>query len=138
MSGQLSREPGIWMERQPRIATRVEQARHVGIVLQRLGWSVAVLGVIGVLAFSALWAAGDLDVEQGVSLILGTALAVILSGATSYGAGVNLGLGAERLDLAAAEAANPAAETPAAEIPAAETPAAEAPAAEPAAARDRS
>jgi hypothetical protein len=99
------------MERRSRIATKVEHARRVGIVLQWLGWSVAVLGVIGVVAFSALWAAGEIDVDQGVSLILGTALAVVLSGATSYGAGVNLGLGAERLDLAVAQLADPAGET---------------------------
>jgi len=36
-----------------------------------------------------------------VSLILGTALATVLSGATAYGSGVNVGLGAERLELAA-------------------------------------
>jgi hypothetical protein len=92
------------MERHSSIAMKVERARHVGVLLQRLGWLVAVLGVIGVMTYSVLWAAGEIDADQGVTLILGTALAVVLSGATSYGAGVNLGLGAERLDLAAREA----------------------------------
>ena len=75
--------------------------------LLRLGWSVAVLGVVGVVAFSVLWAIGELDIEQGLSLILGTALATILSGAAAYGSGVNVGLGAERLELAARGAAGP-------------------------------
>ena len=52
-------------------------------------------------AFSVLWAVGELNLDQAVSLILGTALATVLSGATAYGSGVNVGLGAERLELAA-------------------------------------
>jgi hypothetical protein len=99
------------MERQPTIATKVTHARRVGDLLQRLGYGVAVLGIIGVLTFAGFWAAGELDSEQAVSLILGTALAVILSGATSYAAGVNLGLGAERLEIAAREAHGPAQQT---------------------------
>ena len=53
------------------------------------------------MVFAAFWAAGDLSAEQGVSLVLGTMLATVLSGATAYGAGVNIMLGAERLQLAA-------------------------------------
>jgi hypothetical protein len=90
------------------IAVKVERARRVGVLLQRLGWLVAALGVIGIVTYSVLWAAGEINAEQGISLILGTALAVVLSGATSYGAGVNLELGAERLDLAARPAPGPA------------------------------
>ena len=89
------------MEGQARIAAKVEHARLVEQILQWLGWSVAVLGALGVVAFSVLWVVGELNVEQGVSLILGTALATILSGATAYGSGVNVGLGAERLEIAA-------------------------------------
>jgi hypothetical protein len=96
------------MERHSSIAMKVERARRVGALLQRLGWLVAVLGVIGVMTYTVLWAVGEIDADQGVTLILGTALAVVLSGATSYGAGVNLGLGAERLDLAAREASGSA------------------------------
>jgi hypothetical protein len=99
------------MEHQSRIAIKVGQARRVGDLLLRLGYLVAALGIIGVLTFAGMWAAGDLDAEQGVSLILGTALAVILSGATCYGAGVNLGLGAERLEVAARDMAGPARDT---------------------------
>jgi hypothetical protein len=36
-----------------------------------------------------------------VSLVLGTTLATVLAGVTAYGAGINTGLGAARLELAA-------------------------------------
>jgi hypothetical protein len=65
-----------------------------------LGWTVAALDVIGVVAFSVLWAAGELDAEQAVGAILGTALATILLDVTGCGSGVDVGLGAERLELA--------------------------------------
>jgi hypothetical protein len=84
------------------VITKIEHARKVGHVLQWLGWSVICLGVVGIAAFAVLWAIGEVDVEQALGLILGTALASILSGAAAYGSGVNLGLGAERLDLAVA------------------------------------
>ena len=61
------------MERQARIAAKVEHARVVERYLQWLGWSVAVLGVLGVIAFAVLWADGSLGMNQAVSLILGTA-----------------------------------------------------------------
>lgn len=99
------------MERQDRISAKVGHARQVGGILQWIGWSVGVLGVVGVVVFVVLWAVGELDIDQGISLILGTALATILSGATAYGSGVNVGLGAERLDLAAKGAGQLRAET---------------------------
>ena len=95
---------------EPRIRAKVEHAREVERILQWLGWSVAVLGLAGVAIFAVLWAIGDLDAEQAISLILGTCLATILSGATAYGSAVNVGLGAERLELAARSAAPPSAE----------------------------
>jgi len=96
------------MERQARIAAKVEHAREVERVLQLLGWSVGALGLAGVAVFGVFWAIGDLGAERAVSLILGTCLASILSGAAAYGSGVNVGLGAERLDLAARSALRPA------------------------------
>jgi hypothetical protein len=95
------------MEGQDGIAARVQHAVEVGRVLRWLGWSVVALGILGVIGFIILWVVGELDVDQGVSLILGTALATVLSGATAYGSGVNLGLGAARLDLAAKDAGVP-------------------------------
>ena len=93
------------MNAQARIAAKVEHARQVEQVLLWLGWTVAVLGVLGVVAFSVLWVVGELNADQAVGAILGTALATILSGVTAYGSGVNVGLGAERLELAAKGAA---------------------------------
>jgi hypothetical protein len=89
------------MESQARITAKVEHAREVEGFLLRLGWSVAVLGLVGVAIYAVLWGLGDLNIDQAVSLILGTCLATILSGATAYGSGTNVGLGAERLEIAA-------------------------------------
>ena len=94
-------------EHQAAVTGKVEHARKVGQVLQWLGWSVVCLGVVGMAAFAVLWAIGDVDAEQAVGLILGTALASILSGAAAYGSGVNLGLGAERLSLAVSTVDDP-------------------------------
>jgi hypothetical protein len=94
----------VRMERQDRISVKVEHALEVERVLRWLGWSVGALGITGVVGFIILWVIGEIDVDQGISLILGTALATILSGATAYGSGVNVGLGAARLDIAAKQA----------------------------------
>lgn len=87
------------------VADRLEHAHRIERILQRLGWFVAVLGVVGMGVFVGFWIAGDLNAEQAVSLVLGTMLATVLSGASAYGAGTNIGLGAARLALAAAAAA---------------------------------
>jgi hypothetical protein len=84
------------------IEDRVRHAFLVERVLLWLGWSVVVVGVVGMAVFIGFWVVGDLTAEQGVSLVLGTTLATVLAGAGAYGAGVNVGLGAERLRLAAA------------------------------------
>jgi len=89
------------MADQPGISARIERARQVEKVLYWVGWLVAAVGVAGMAVFTGFWVAGDLDAEQGVTLVLGTTLATVLSGVTAYGAGVNIGLGAERLRLAA-------------------------------------
>lgn len=88
------------MDDAERILAKVRHARKVETALQWMGWSVAVLGVAAVVVFAVLWALGDLDAEQALSLIFGAAFAAVLSGATAYGSGVNVGLGAERLELA--------------------------------------
>jgi hypothetical protein len=94
----------VRMERRDSVSVKVEHALVVERVLRSLGWSVVALGIIGVVAFIILWIIGELDVDQAISLILGTSLATILSGATAYGSGVNVGLGATRLTIAAKEA----------------------------------
>lgn len=88
------------------IADRVEHARRIERVLRRLGWFVVALGVTGMGVFVGFWISGDLSAEQAVSLVLGTMLATVLSGASAYGSGVNIGLGAVRLALAAEAAAS--------------------------------
>lgn len=82
------------------MSDRITHAHRVERVLQLLGWAVLVVGLVGAGIFVAFWIAGDLDAEQAVSLLVGTTLATILSGAGAYGAGVNVGLGADRLALA--------------------------------------
>ena len=91
------------MEKRSTISAKVEHARQVEMALEWLGWLVAGVGVAGMAVFTVFWVAGDLNAEQGVSLVLGTTLATVLSGVTAYGTGVNVGLGAERLQLAARE-----------------------------------
>ena len=83
------------------IERRLEHARRIEVILQRLGWFVATIGVVGIGVFIGFWIADELSAEQAVSLVLGTMLATVLSGASAYGAGVNIGLGAARLELAA-------------------------------------
>jgi len=89
------------------ITEKVLHARVVARVLTRIGWAVLAIGLIGVAVTAALWISGEISLEQALATLLGTALASILSGATAYGSGVNVGLGAERLDLAL-RAAEPA------------------------------
>lgn len=90
------------------IADRLDHARRIELILQRLGWFVTALGVVGTGVFIGFWVADELSPEQAVSLLLGTILATVLSGASAYGAGVNIGLGAARLDLAARAVTEPA------------------------------
>jgi hypothetical protein len=84
------------------MSDRIAHAHRVERILQALGWIVAFVGLAGAVVFAAFWIAGDLNPEQAVSLILGTTLATILSGASAYGAGVGVGLGADRLSVAIA------------------------------------
>ncbi len=90
------------------ISVEVERARQVAKLLRWLGWLVAAVGAAGMAVYSAFWVSGGLSAEQGVSLVLGTALATTLAGVTAYGAGVNIGLGAERLELAPGGGRQPA------------------------------
>ena len=94
------------METNEEMSERIDHAERVQGVLQAFGWIVTAVGVAGALVFIGFWIVGYLNAEQAVSLILGTTLATILSGASVYGAGVNVGLGAARLALQL-EAARP-------------------------------
>lgn len=79
---------------------RVRRARDVEVVLHRLGWAVLVIGVCALVGIAVLLATGDLDLEQALAAFLSTVLGSILAGASAYGAGTNVGLGADRLELA--------------------------------------
>ena len=96
------------MEGQPlspeEVAEKVEHARMVERVLVRLGWLVLVLGLLTVVGTLVELAVGDISVDRALGVILGTALAGILSGVTAYGSGVNVGLSAERLSQAVGSA----------------------------------
>jgi hypothetical protein len=91
---------------------KVDHARQVERVLQWLGWTVVVLATMSLLGLVGLWMTGRLSGGQALGASLGTILGSILSGATAYGSGVNVGLGAERLELAAALARGPAGDAP--------------------------
>jgi hypothetical protein len=84
-----------------RYGLKIDHARHVERVLQWLGWTVAVLATTSLVGFTGLWMAGRLTGGQAVGASLGTIVGSILSGATAYGSGVSVGLGAERLEVAA-------------------------------------
>jgi len=79
---------------------RVRRARDVEVVLHRLGWAVLVIGVCALIGIAVLLVTGDLDLEQALAAFLTTVLGSILAGASAYGAGTNVGLGADRLELA--------------------------------------
>ncbi|MFN8131522.1 MAG: hypothetical protein U0R70_08240 [Solirubrobacteraceae bacterium] len=83
---------------------KIEHARTVERALTRLGWSVVVIGSLGIAGIAVFLAIGEIDIEQALGTALGTVLASILSGAAAYGSGVNIGLGAERLALAREQA----------------------------------
>jgi len=83
------------------IDERLADAHRIERLLRGLGWFVAAIGVVGMGVFVGFWIAGELNAEQAISLVLGTMLATVLSGASAYGSGVNIGLGAARLRLAA-------------------------------------
>jgi hypothetical protein len=95
------------MDEQARLTVKIDHARQVERALLRLGWATVALGLIGAVACLVFWATGDLTAEQAIGILLGVSFAAILSGATAYGSGINVGLGAERLAIAAKAVALP-------------------------------
>jgi hypothetical protein len=80
---------------------KIDHARRVERVLQWLGWTVAVLATTSLVGFVSLWMAGRLTGGQAVGASFATIVGSILSGASAYGSGVSIGLGVERLEVAA-------------------------------------
>jgi hypothetical protein len=62
-------------------------------VLQWLGWTAAMLATTSPVGFVGLWMAGRLTGGQAVGASLATIVGSILSGATAYESGVNVGSG---------------------------------------------
>lgn len=77
----------------------VEHAIKTERFMTRLGWLVLALAVLSLLVTVALWQHGDITMEQALAAVFGVIISGILSGASAYSAGVNVGLGAARLLL---------------------------------------
>jgi hypothetical protein len=78
-------------------ASRIARAELAERLLIRLGWAVLVVGVVAVVAEVAAIATGVDDLSDGVVIISGILLGVILAGAAAFGSGVNIGINLERL-----------------------------------------
>jgi hypothetical protein len=65
--------------------------------LLRLGWFILGLAVAGLVTVLVLWFVGEIDVDQALAAIFGVIISSILSGAATYGSGINVGLAAARL-----------------------------------------
>ncbi len=66
------------------VEAKIEHARTVERALTRLGWSVVVIGSLGIAGIAVFLAIGEIDLEQALGTALGTVLASILSGAAAY------------------------------------------------------
>ena len=82
---------------------RVRHAVATERFMLRLGWIVLALAVTGLTVTIVLWLHGDISMEQALAAIFGVVITGILSGAAAYSSGVNVGLGASRLELALEE-----------------------------------
>lgn len=72
----------------------------MGAALVRLGWVVLALGVVAIVATLVLWATGDVSADETIRNLSAVLLGTILTGAATYGTGLNLSMNADRLDLA--------------------------------------
>jgi hypothetical protein len=90
-----------WESAAVRYRFKFDHAKRVERVLQWLGWTVAVLATRSPVGFVSLWMAGRLTGGQAVGASFATIVGSILSGASADGSGVSVGLGAERLEVAA-------------------------------------
>ncbi|HRY10816.1 MAG: hypothetical protein H6526_00085 [Actinobacteria bacterium] len=78
---------------------RMERAFAAERLLTKLGWLMLALGFIGILVVTAQLVLGSLSWQRAAAGVLGILAATVLSGATAYGAGTNVGLGAVNLKL---------------------------------------
>ncbi|MCO5301164.1 MAG: hypothetical protein M9886_14545 [Candidatus Nanopelagicales bacterium] len=81
------------------IPGRMERAFAAERLLTKLGWLMLALGGIGILVVTAQLVLGSTSWQRAAAGILGILAATVLSGATAYGAGTNVGLAAVNLKL---------------------------------------
>jgi hypothetical protein len=79
------------------IEARIAHALKVERVLLWLGWIVAVVGALAILWQVGAAILGATSWSRAVVTSFGILAATVLSGATAYGSGTNVGLGAARL-----------------------------------------
>jgi len=81
-------------------AAKAAHGRRTAEWMLRLGWVVLAIGVLALLGTILFWATGDLNEEDALRNLSAVLLGTILTGAATYGTGVNLSMNADRLDLA--------------------------------------
>ena len=79
------------------LKARVERALAVERFLLRLGWFILALAVAGLVTVLALYFTSQIDIDQALGGLFGVVMSSVLSGAATYGSGINVGLGAARL-----------------------------------------
>ncbi len=79
-------------------ATRLARARRAERMLIRLGWLVIAVSAFALIVEVLAMAYGYDDLADGLVVLSGIVLGGILAGAAAFGAGVNIGINAERLE----------------------------------------
>lgn len=92
--GQATYATGLTVEQ---MKARVRRGFITERNLLRLGWFILGLAILGLVTVAALWLLGEISVDQFLAAIFGVIISSILSGAATYGSGINVGLAAARL-----------------------------------------
>ncbi|HPQ85624.1 MAG: hypothetical protein H6524_13635 [Actinobacteria bacterium] len=78
---------------------RVRRAFTVERLLTKVGWVMLAIGTLAIAALLLALAVGSLSWQRAGAAIFGVLAATVLSGATAYGAGTNVGMAAVTLQL---------------------------------------
>lgn len=78
---------------------RVRRAFAVERLLTKVGWVMLAIGTLAIAALLLALAVGSLSWQRAGAAIFGVLAATVLSGATAYGAGTNVGMAAVTLQL---------------------------------------
>jgi hypothetical protein len=92
--GQAPFAVGLTVEK---MKARVRRGLSVEKTLLRLGWFILGIAIAGLVTVVVLWLTGELSVDQALAAVFGVIISSILSGAATYGSGINIGLAAARL-----------------------------------------